>query len=97
MGWESFDGIRFGLWPLFQGQMRIAKIYSVYIPLIRAPRGLQTVTATYRKSVTKNLLIWSDFTLRFSFKVERCLNGFGEFSFWWIQFASVLRSQYGIC
>ena len=25
------------------------------------------------------------FHLGFSFKVKRCLNGFGEFSFWWIQ------------
>ena len=31
------------LWPLFQGQMRIAKI-SVYILLIRIPRGLQCHT-----------------------------------------------------
>ena len=36
MGWESFGVIGFDLWPLFQGQMRIAKI-SVYILLI--PRG----------------------------------------------------------
>ena len=49
------------------------------------------VTPTYRKSWAKNLLIWSDFTLGFSFKVKQCLNGFGEFSFWWIQFASVVR------
>ena len=35
--------------------------------------------------------LWSDFTLGFSFKVKRCLNGFGEFSYWWIQFALVLR------
>ena len=26
MGWESFGVIGFDLWPLFQGQMRIAKI-----------------------------------------------------------------------
>ena len=50
-----------------------------------------SVTPTYRKSWAKNLLIWSDFTLGFSFKVKQCQNGFGEFSFWWIQFASVLR------
>ena len=46
---------------------------------------------SYRKSFAENLLVWSDFTLGFSFKVKRCLNGFGEFSLWWIQFASVLR------
>ena len=39
----------------------------------------------------ENLLMWSDFTLGSSFKVKRWLIGFGEFSFWWIQFASVLR------
>ena len=39
MGWESFGVIGFDLWPLFQGQMRIAKINSVYILLIRIPRG----------------------------------------------------------
>ena len=68
MGWESFGVIGFNLWPLFQGQMRIAKI-SVYILLIRIPRGLQC--HTNRKSWAKNLLIWSDFTLGFSFKVKR--------------------------
>ena len=36
-------------------------------------------------------LIWSDFTLYSSSKVKGCLNGFVEFSSWWIQFASVLR------
>ena len=44
MGWESFDVIRFDLWPRFQGQMRIAKINSVYILLIIGPRGLQCHT-----------------------------------------------------
>ena len=33
--------IRFELWPLFQGQMRIAKIKSAYNSLIRVPSGLQ--------------------------------------------------------
>ena len=41
MGWESFGVIGFDLWPLFQGQM--TKI-SVYILLIRIPRGLQCHT-----------------------------------------------------
>ena len=49
------------------------------------------VTPTYRKSWAKNLLMWSDFTLDSSFKVKRLLIGFGEFYFWWIQFASVLQ------
>ena len=43
MGWESFAVIGFDLRPLFQGQMRIAKI-SVYILLIHIPRGLQCHT-----------------------------------------------------
>ena len=32
--------IRFELWPLFQGQMTIAKIKSADNLLIRVPRGL---------------------------------------------------------
>ena len=44
MPWESFDVISFELWPLFQGQMRIAKIKSAYNSLIRVPRGLQCHT-----------------------------------------------------
>ena len=43
MGWESFGVVGFDLGPLFQGQMRIAKI-SVYILLIRIPRGLRWQT-----------------------------------------------------
>ena len=39
-----FDVIRFDLWPLFQGEMRIAKIKSAYNSLIRVPRGLQCRT-----------------------------------------------------
>ena len=39
----------------------------------------------------RNLFMWSDLTLGFSFKVKRWLIGFGELSFWWIQFASVFR------
>ena len=44
MDWESFDVIRFDLWPLYQGQMRIAKIKSAYNSLIHVPRGLQCHT-----------------------------------------------------
>ena len=43
MGWESFGVVGFDLGPLLQGQTRIAKI-SVYILLIRIPRGLQCHT-----------------------------------------------------
>ena len=46
---------------------------------------------TYRKSWAGNLLILSGLTLGSSFKAKRWLIGFGELSFWWIQFASVLR------
>ena len=44
MGWESSGVVRFELWPLFQGQMTIAKIKSAYNLLIRVPRGLQCHT-----------------------------------------------------
>ena len=40
MGWESFDVVRFYLWPLLQDQTRIAKIRSAYNLLIHGPRGL---------------------------------------------------------
>ena len=39
MDWESFDVVIFDLWPLLQGQMRIAKIKSAYNSLILVPRG----------------------------------------------------------
>ena len=44
MDWESFDVIRFDLWPLFQGHMRIAKITRAYNSLVCVPRGLQCHT-----------------------------------------------------
>ena len=44
MRYESFDVIRFELWPLFQGQRTIAKIKSAYNSVIRVPRGLQCHT-----------------------------------------------------
>ena len=44
MGWESIAVVGFDIGPLFQGQMRIAKINSVYILLIRIPRDLQCHT-----------------------------------------------------
>ena len=44
MGWESFDGVRFDLGPLLQGQMRIAKLKCAYNSLIIGPRGLQCET-----------------------------------------------------
>ena len=44
---RNLDVIRFELWPLFQGQMRMAKIKSAYNSLIRVPRGLQCHTNLY--------------------------------------------------
>ena len=40
MGKESFDVLRFDLWPLLQGQMRIPKLKSAYSSLIIGARGL---------------------------------------------------------
>ena len=40
MGYESFGVVGFDLRPLLQGQMRIAKVKSVYNSLIISPRGL---------------------------------------------------------
>ena len=40
MCYESSDIVRFDLGPLFQGQMRIAKLKSAYNSLIIDPRGL---------------------------------------------------------
>ena len=40
MGWESSDVVRFGLGPLLQGQMRIAKFESAYKPIIIGSKGL---------------------------------------------------------
>ena len=44
MGWESFDMVRLDLWPLLQGQMRIAKLKSAYNLLIIGARVLQCET-----------------------------------------------------
>ena len=40
MGWKSFGVVRFDLEPLLQGQMRIAKLKSVYNSLIIGCTGL---------------------------------------------------------
>ena len=40
MGWESSGVVRFDLGPLFQGQMRTAKLKSAYNSLIIGRRGL---------------------------------------------------------
>ena len=40
MGWEYSGMVGFDLGPLLQGQMRTAKLKSVYNLLIIGPRGL---------------------------------------------------------
>ena len=55
MGFESVDMVRFDLGTLLQGQMRIAKIESAYNSLIIGDRDC-------RKSLARNLLVWSDLT-----------------------------------
>ena len=69
MRWESFDVIRFELWPLFQDRMRIAKL-KVLISCLFVFLEVCNVTPAYWKSWAKNLLMWSDFTLGSSFKVK---------------------------
>ena len=44
MGWKSSDVVIFDLGPLLEGQMRIAKLKSVFNSLIIGPRGLQCET-----------------------------------------------------
>ena len=56
MGCESVDMVRFALGTLLQGHMRIAKIESAYNSLIIGDRD------SHRKSLTRNLLVWSDLT-----------------------------------
>ena len=41
MGWESSGVVGFDLWPLVQGQTRIAKLKSAYNSRIIGPRGLR--------------------------------------------------------
>ena len=42
MGCESSDVVGFDLWPLLQGQMRIAILKSAYISLFIGPRGWES-------------------------------------------------------
>ena len=76
MGCKSFDVVRFDLGPLLEGQTRIAKPKSAYNSLIIGPRCFQCET-TLQEIMGLESFDW--------------LIGFGELSFWWIQFASVLR------
>ena len=90
MGWESVDVIRFDLGPLLQGQTRTANL-KVLITCLLLVLEVCNVKPTYRKSWAGTLLMCSDLTLGPSFKVKHWFTGFGELSFRWIQFASVLR------
>ena len=73
MGWESSGVVGFDLGPLIQGQMRTAKLGSVYNSLIARLLLVLEVwdgKPAYRKSWAGNLLAWSDLTLGPSFKVK---------------------------
>ena len=81
MGWESFDVGRFDLCPPPPFRVKPGQP-NLKVLITRLFLALE--------ECDNNILIWSDFTLCSSFKINRWLFGFGEFSFWWIQFASVL-------
>ena len=70
MGWESFDEARFVLWPLLQGQTRIAKL-KVLITCLLLVLQVCNVKPTSRKSSAGNLLMWSDLALDPSFRVKQ--------------------------
>ena len=67
----------------------VAKLKSNHNSLIIAHRFFSCENG-HRKSLAGNLLMWSDLSLGPSFKVKRWFTAFGELSFQWIQFASVL-------
>ena len=56
MGCESFDVVGFDLWPLLQGQTRIANLKVLIIHLLLVLE-VCNVKPTYRKSRAANLLI----------------------------------------
>ena len=62
MGCESVDMVRFDLGTLLQGQMRIAKIESAYNSLIILVTEIWDGKPSHRKSLARNLLVWSDLT-----------------------------------
>ena len=61
MGWESFGVVRFDLGPCLQGQTRIANI-KVLITRLLMVLEVWDGKPTYRKSLARNLLVWSDLT-----------------------------------
>ena len=70
MGWESFDVVRFDLWPLLQGQTRIAKLKVLITRLLLVLEGCN-VKPNYRKSWVANLLMCSGLTFGPSCKDKR--------------------------
>ena len=71
MDWVSFNGVRFDLVPLLQGQMRRDKLkFKVLITCLLLALEVRNVKPTYMKSWSANLLMWSDLTLGPSFKVK---------------------------
>ena len=69
MGWESIGLVRFHLGPLVQGQTKIAKL-KVLITRVLLVLEVWDGKPTYRKSWAGILLVWSDWTLDPSFKVN---------------------------
>ena len=69
MGGQSFDGVRFDLGPLLQGQMRIAKLKMLITRLLLVLE-VCNVKPNYRKLWAGNLLMWSDLTLSPSFNIK---------------------------
>ena len=62
----------------------ILKVLIIYLLLI-LDVCICIVKSTCRISWARNLLMLSDLTFGFSFKVKRWCTGFGWLSFWWIQ------------
>ena len=70
MGWESSGVVGYDLGPLLQSQTSIAKLKSA-LTFLCLVLEVWDGKPTYRKSWAGNLLVWSDFTLGPSFKVNR--------------------------
>ena len=68
MGWESFD-VTLNLEPHLQGQT--GTNLKVLITRLLLVLEVCNVKLTYRKSWAGNLLMWSDLTLRPSFRVKQ--------------------------
>ena len=70
MDCESFDVVRFDLWPLYKvkrGKPNLKVLITCLLLVLEVWDGKQT----YRKSFAVNLPVWSDLSLGPSFKVKR--------------------------